>query len=459
MPIEKLNRIIPGFIRAGNLVVIKGYPGSGKTTLAATMCDYVARSRGPCIYVSFQEEKEKFLMNMASLGLRLEELEYSGRFRYVKLPITLDPEAFMQFIQDQIANFVEPGAILVIDPINPIIKAVPSDAAKRAILQNFFASLPTHFKATVVLVEEASASESFGVGHLDYVTDVMLFLRHESVRGLLTRYLEIRKARGSPTLITEVPFSIRSLAGIELYPPVILSEIPPISDERIWFDCSVLRDRVGGINKGLSVYVTYPPDVRPREIPHLYFCLTVLNNARALIISYRYPPNYIRKEFTGWLARDYGISRELVRELFDRHFIVESINPVSVSQVELMAREIDIVEATQPDIVIFHGTDVFPLLGIADENYAANLYNVLQLLSSKGVVAIRDSVYVNESWHTLGSTLAHAVLKFEIDQNGDLQLRIWRGGTKPVTLNEKQIHECLKEMVNKISQKLGATEK
>ncbi len=455
MTVEELEKIIPGFIKENNLVVIKGYPGSGKTTFAATLCERIARSRGPCVYVSFQEDKDKFFINTAALGMQLKELEFSGRFKYIKLPITLDTEAFMQFIQEEATRFIKPGGAIIIDPINPIIKAVPGDVAKRAVLQNFFASLPRMLKSTVILITETPEGSEGGLGDIDFVADVILSMKYRSERGLLTRYLEIKKSRGSPTLITEIPFSIRSVTGLTLYPPVILSEIPPVSEEKLFFPCKVLREYIGGINKGQVIYVTYPPDMRPREIPYLIFAFTVLNDARALVISYRYPPDYIRTVFTRWIAKDYGLPLHAIEELFEEHVVIESINPLSVSHVELMAKELEIIHAVQPDIVMFHGTDIFPLLGMYDKDYVTNLFNLLQTLAGMGVLVIRDSAYVDESWYRLGATLARAVLRFETDENGDLKVYIWRGGSKGITLNEEQIHECLDEMITKMAEKLG----
>ena len=455
MTVEELEMVVPGLFREGNLIVIRGYPGSGKTTLAATLCERIARGRGPCVYVSFQEDRRKFFRNTASLGLGLGELEYSGRFRYVKLPVTLDAEGFMEFIQDQVSRLLEPGGALVIDPINPVIESVPGDVARRAVLQNFFASLPSQFGSTVILIAEVSGESGAGVGGIDFVADVILSMKYRVERGLLTRYLEIRKSRGSPSLVTEIPFSIRSVTGLTLYPPVILSEIPPVSEEKLYFHCRLLREYLGGINKGQVLYITYPPDMRPREVPYLVFGFTVLNNARALLISYRYPPDYIREVFTRWIARDYGLPKDGVEELFDKHVVIESINPLSVSHVELMAKELDMIKAMRPDIVMYHGTDVFPLLGLDGRDYVTNLFNVLQLLAGMGVLVIRDSAYVNESWYRLGSTLAQAILRFYVGEDGELRTYVWRGGSRAVTLTEEQIHECLNEVVAKIAEKIG----
>lgn len=455
MSVEELLRIVPDSLGLSNLVVIRGYPGSGKTTLAASICEHVSRARGPCVYVSFQEDREKFFRNVARLGLGLRELELAGRFRYVKLPVTLDAEAFMQFIQDKVSGMLREGGALVVDPVNPLLKSVPGDVARRAVLQNFFAELPRVLGSTVILIAETPEVPGEGLGDIDFVADVILSMKYRVERGLLTRYMEIKKARGSPALITEVPFSIRSATGLTFYPPVILSEIPPVSEERLAFPCRVLGDYVGEVNKGHVMYVTYPPDMRPREIPYLIFGFIVLNGARALIISYRYPPDYIKAVFTDWIAGDYGLPREAVEELFEEHIVTESINPLSVSHTELMAKEIELVQAMKPDIVMFHGTDVFPLLGIQDKDYLANLFNMLQTLAGMGVLVIRDSAYVDDQWYRLGSALARVVLRFYLDDEGELKAYIWRGGAKAITVGEGELHECINEMIEKVASKLG----
>ena len=74
----ELDRILRDAIQPGTLLVISGHPGSGKTTLASTICYVNALQGKKCLYISFQESKEKLYVNMARLGLNLEEIERRG---------------------------------------------------------------------------------------------------------------------------------------------------------------------------------------------------------------------------------------------------------------------------------------------------------------------------------------------------------------------------------------------
>ena len=89
----ELDRILRDAIQPGTLLVISGHPGSGKTTLASTICYANALQGRKRLYISFQESKEKLYINMARLGLNLEEIERRGLLNHLKLPLVVKPES------------------------------------------------------------------------------------------------------------------------------------------------------------------------------------------------------------------------------------------------------------------------------------------------------------------------------------------------------------------------------
>ncbi|MEM2297511.1 MAG: ATPase domain-containing protein [Ignisphaera sp.] len=57
--IEALDKMISDALRFPSLVVVAGHPGAGKTTLASSICYANALKNLKCLYLSFQEDKEK----------------------------------------------------------------------------------------------------------------------------------------------------------------------------------------------------------------------------------------------------------------------------------------------------------------------------------------------------------------------------------------------------------------
>ena len=76
--IEGLNKFLGNFISPPYNIVIAGHPGSGKTTMASTICYSNALKGRKCLYISLQEDKEKLYEYMSKLGLNLKEAESRG---------------------------------------------------------------------------------------------------------------------------------------------------------------------------------------------------------------------------------------------------------------------------------------------------------------------------------------------------------------------------------------------
>ncbi len=82
--IHYLDRILQGGIPRGSMILVKGGPGTGKTTLAGHFLYIGAIKRGdPGLYFSFIEDEEKFMSDMRSLGMDFSRIKDKGLFKYV----------------------------------------------------------------------------------------------------------------------------------------------------------------------------------------------------------------------------------------------------------------------------------------------------------------------------------------------------------------------------------------
>ena len=66
----------------GSIILLAGYPGAGKTTLATQFAYEGVRNGERVLYVSFVEPKEDFYRNSANFGINLTEAESKGLFKY-----------------------------------------------------------------------------------------------------------------------------------------------------------------------------------------------------------------------------------------------------------------------------------------------------------------------------------------------------------------------------------------
>jgi len=434
---EFIERYLPGMLRHRSLVLIEGYPGAGKSTFAASICyDYALRGE-KCLYITFHEDKEKFFTILSTLGIQFANMEREGLFKYIKLPVSSDIEAFLDTVNKYLYEFKP--KVIVIDTINPLLKAVETDFARRAYLHNYFAALPETINGLVILVYESPLREAEIYSEMEYVPDTIIALKYEVSRGLLTRIAEVKKSRGSPLKMIRFPFTIQEGRGMRIIVPMILEEIPPVRSETLKLPFPIAG--VDHLFKGEIVLIDYPPDARIFAGTALILALAAVNNLRVLFVSYRLSPEDLRRVFVNELA-SMGLSEHLANEIVDKYVVFKSISPFAQSIPEMLAQEISLVESVKPDIVVFHDVDVFWYISDL-RDYYADLYNELQFLKSRGVTTLRISRHVSEEFYALNSSLSDIVIRFYLTADGRLAAYFWLRGKPPVIVKPEELEKYI----------------
>jgi circadian clock protein KaiC len=452
--VEGLDKLFSDVMRPPVTIVVAGNPGAGKTTLASTICHYNALNGHKCLYVSLQEDREKLFSNMKNLGIDLEPLERKGLVKFIKFPLYSDVSEIANEINNSIST--ENFSIIVIDSINPLLQAVESDYAKRAWLQNYFCSLAKLVSGVVVLVAELPfGRKRVELGAIEFVVDAMVILKHSIERGLVSRSVEVRKTRGAPLHIAEMPFSIQQGKGIIVYVPPVLEEIAREGRE-IEIPCKEIKSRmsmVAHLHRGMVIYIAYPPDARSLNFIPLFMGVAALNKMKVHVISYLYPPELVRlliyRSFYGL------IDKERFERLVSNFVMVHSLNPFTYSLSELLHKELTMI-SEDDDIVAFHGVDVLWAVMRSRGEYLQNLYNQLNYLKSRQKLIIRMGSFISEEMYRVNAALSDLVMRFELEhKDGDTEYKvyIWRRGLeKPFVLRENELARCIAEVAEKIVQ-------
>ncbi len=210
--IKYLDDILGGGFPKGSSILIAGNPGAGKTTLAATFLYKGAKEYGePGLYVSFVEDRQSFLNYMRTLGMDFESLEREGLFVFMGVPY-VDIARSLETILFRMLQLAREKGVkrVVIDSISAIAQALKSQERVRAFLHNtFIYGLKKAGDVTTLLVADLPyGASTIGLGVEEFVVDGVLVLKVERLKGLVLRYLELWKMRGTEVGRSIIPFTI-----------------------------------------------------------------------------------------------------------------------------------------------------------------------------------------------------------------------------------------------------------
>ncbi|MEM0296830.1 MAG: ATPase domain-containing protein [Zestosphaera sp.] len=449
-----LKEFLSDLFEKEGMVMVAGHPGTGKTLLASTVCYEKARNGHRCLYVSLQEDKEKLYLHLSNVGIDFNEVEKKGLLKHIRIPVFSEEEVvpdFIETISRCIAEF-KPN-ILVVDSVTPVLDAVGSDVRARAYLQNFFYEVARVFKGVVILVAEIPiGDERVGAGGVEFVADAILVMKQRVEKGLLTRSMEVRKVRGAPLTVAEIPYSIQPKKGLLFIPPYRLGEVKETLNN-LTIPCDGLRQVLRDLWITDHIYYEYPAEYRALTPALLIPLIWIANELKVLLISYRYPEDVLLKLLSTRLA-EAGAQDEVVRWVMEK-LAFKSINPFMYSLVELNALENSLVDQVKPSMVVFHGVEVLMNSEPNVDKYFTLLYNQSLLMKRLGVSMTRFSSFVNEEYSRISTAVADIVIKVRCGELCiDHQAYVWRRFGEPMVLKPHQLETCLKQVLEYLNSRI-----
>jgi circadian clock protein KaiC len=448
--VSGLDRLV-GEVVAPYTILIAGHPGAGKTTLASTICYANALKGEKCLYITFYEDKEKLFRYMERLGLKLREIELSGLFKFMKLPLTFD----INMIIDEVTKLVAGGySVIVIDSITALLDVVREHVEKRAWLLNYFYQLPVLFNGLLILVSELPfGEERIGLGSIEFVVDSIFILKHRIEDHFLTRLIEVRKTRGVPINIAEAYFAMVENIGIVVFTPPILQEIPHEGEELIPI-CNALKNVIGHIHKGFIINVFFPPEApMDRETMLVILSAALKYNLRVLVLSYTSSPGVLIETLRS-IFYGSGLSAEEIDKLIEKHLIITALNPFGYSLADLVAYEQILIDQLKPDVVIFHGVHLASAIHSEYKKYLRELFNEVMYLKSRGITVVRIGSYIDDYIYRIETSIADVTFKIEriYKEDGTVDFKIYvnRRYREPKILSSTEMKECIQEVIDLI---------
>ena len=187
-----------GFLRE-SAVLLRGAPGTGKTTLALQYLVHGARNGEPGLLISFEEFPQSLHRDAQSLGWDLKALEDKGLLHlHFTSPLVLLES--LRSPTSALSRLLLEGGIrrVVLDTVTHFTRVTNDPVELRKVYNTLINALKRE-GATALLVGEDTRFESqrFEQGRLSYIVDAIVLLRYVEIDSAVQRAMVVIKMRGS----------------------------------------------------------------------------------------------------------------------------------------------------------------------------------------------------------------------------------------------------------------------
>src|SRR3990170_4467319 len=217
--INGLDAILSGGIPRGNVILIEGAIGTGKTTMGVEFVYRGIRESGePGVFVVFEVSPDKLARDAAGLGWDLPALERSQKLKI----IYTTREIFRQELQQADSLLIDEankiGARRIFIDGAAALLPFDSEHASRETFHILAKGLQRENLTAVLALEAAALNNTEFVSlHEESIADTVIRLRVEDTQRAAARSIEIVKWRGHEYQMGRHSFRIVSGRGIEVY--------------------------------------------------------------------------------------------------------------------------------------------------------------------------------------------------------------------------------------------------
>ena len=178
----------------GSTILVSGTAGTGKSTLAAQFCDAACGRGDRALYFAFEESQAEIVRNMSSVGMDLQRWVDAGLLQFHCFrPNLLGLEAHLFAMQRLVDEFVP--TVVVKDSVSDILR-IGSGAEVSAMLTRQVDLLKA--RGITALFTSVDPDEEMLQAHIQVASlvDTWLMVKALEGDGELNRVLYLRKSRG-----------------------------------------------------------------------------------------------------------------------------------------------------------------------------------------------------------------------------------------------------------------------
>ena len=385
--VQGLDDILLGGLPAGQMYLLEGTPGTGKTTLALQFIRTAIMAGQKALYITLSETKRELESSAQSHGWRTEELSIA---EFVPEEASLTPEQQYTVFHPsevELATTIqkltqlierEKPTRLVIDSLSELrLLAADTMRYRRQLLalKQFFAGRDT----TVLLLDDRSAEGSdmqlqsiaHGVIRLDKVPRSY---------GVTRRQIEILKLRGSTFREGFHDYTIET-GGICIFPRLIASEHNvAYVNERVKSGLNALDEMFGGgIARGSSTLIIGPSGAGKSTMAMLYAYSASRRGDRAIVYSF---DEVLRTA----QDRSEALGMPVRAEIEKGTLAMVQVDPAELSPGEFIGQIRADVEKHDTRVVVIDSLNGFFSAMPGERDLILQLHELISYLDQKGVV-------------------------------------------------------------------------
>jgi circadian clock protein KaiC len=384
------DEVLLGGLPRGALILIKGPPGSGKTTMGLQFLLHAVQRGEVALLASNAETPKQLHSIIESHGWRFEGLhiaelaEPNGAEEHADADYTLFPEAEVEIGETLQHLFSEverlKPTLLVLDTISSLRVLSPTPAFHRRQLKRIRDFTAARSCTTVMLDEAALTekdlrSETFSDG----VIELELL---QSNYGADRRRLRVRKLRGCTFLSGAHDFTIAK-GGLVVYPRLVASSYQPepASDSVNTGIDEIFALTGGGLPRGSSTLLIGPAGIGKSSIATLYLMAAAKHGENSCVILFD-------ESVETHLTRSQGLGLEL-RAARDAGLVhMFHLDPAELSVGQITDLLIKQVEKEGAKLVVIDTLNGYLQSAIEEQAVLLHLRELISYLGRRRIVTL-----------------------------------------------------------------------
>jgi circadian clock protein KaiC len=194
-----LDEMLGGGLVPGSTTLVRGAPGTGKTTLAFHFLAHGAAHGEPGLLVSFEEFPESLYRDAEALGWDLRQMEQDNMLHIM----FTSPDVFLRGLQNHdgpVTGLMQKRGIerVAVDSLTHYVRLTPDTHELRKTYNTVVNGLKREQVTSLFLGEEANADYTTGEkGRLSFIVDCIIMMRYLEIESAIQRAILVLKMRSS----------------------------------------------------------------------------------------------------------------------------------------------------------------------------------------------------------------------------------------------------------------------